>query len=86
MADVRMADARWACLTVERLKEERIPIDPILKKTGLTRRQVSNPDAQIPYHKHAALLMLAACALRPLRSREAPSWRNSSLRELHRRW
>jgi hypothetical protein len=28
MADVRMADARWACLTVERLKEERTPIDP----------------------------------------------------------
>ncbi len=36
MADVRMADARWACLTVERLKEERTPIDPILKKAGLT--------------------------------------------------
>ncbi len=60
MAEVRMADARWACLTVERLKEERTPIDPILKKAGLTRRQVSDPDAQIPYHKHAALLTLAA--------------------------
>ncbi len=60
MANVRMVDARWACLTVMRLKEERTPIDPILKKTGLTRRQVSDPDAQIPYHKHAALLTLAA--------------------------
>ncbi len=60
MADVRMVDARWACLTVERLKEERTPIDPILKKAGLTRRQVSDPDAQIPFHKHAALLTLAA--------------------------
>ncbi len=60
MADVRMVDARWVCLTVERLKEERIPIDPILKKAGLTRRQVSDPDAQIPFHKHAALLTLAA--------------------------
>ncbi len=60
MADVRMADARWACLTVERLKEERTPIDPILNKAGLTRRQVSDPDAQIPYHKHAAILTLAA--------------------------
>lgn len=60
MADVRMANARWACLTVERLKEERTPIDPVLKKAGLTRQQVSNPDAQIPYHKHAALLTLAA--------------------------
>ncbi len=62
MADVRMVDARWACLTVERLKEERTPIDPILKKAGLTRRQVSDPDAQIPFHKHAALLTLAAQA------------------------
>ena len=60
MANPRMIDARWACLAVERLKEERTPIDPILKKTGLTRRQVSDPDAQIPYHKHAALLTLAA--------------------------
>ncbi len=60
MVYVRMVDARWACLAVERLKEERAPIDPILKKAGLTRRQVSDPDAQIPFHKHAALLTLAA--------------------------
>ncbi len=60
MANVRMADARWANSAVERLKEERVPVDPILKKAGLTRRQVSNPDAQIPFHKHAALLTLAA--------------------------
>ena len=60
MADVRMIDARWACITVKRLKEERTPIDPILKKAGLTQRQVSDPDAQIPFHKHAALLTLAA--------------------------
>ncbi len=60
MANVRMADARWACLTVERLKKERTPIDPILNKAGLTRRQVSDPDAQIPFHKQAALLTLAA--------------------------
>ena len=58
--DVRMADARWACLTVERLKEKRTPIDPILKTAHLTRRQVSDPDAQIPFHKHAALLTLSA--------------------------
>ena len=60
MVYVRMVDARWACLAVERLKEERTPIDPILKKAGLTRRQVSDPDAQIPFHKQAALLTLAA--------------------------
>ena len=60
MADARMIDARWAWLTVERLKEERTPIDPILKQAGLTRRQVSDPDARIPYNKHAALLTLAA--------------------------
>ncbi len=48
MAYVRKVDARWACLIVERLKEERIPIDPILKKASLTRRQVRDPDAQIP--------------------------------------
>ena len=48
MADARMIDARWACLTVERPKEEQTPLDPILKKASLTRRQVSDPDAQIP--------------------------------------
>ncbi len=60
MADARMIDARWAWLTVERLKEERTPLDPILKQAGLTRRQVSDPDARIPYNKYAALLTLAA--------------------------
>ncbi len=60
MADVRMVDARWACLAVERLKAKRIATDPILKDAGLTRRQASTPDAKIPFHKHAALLTLAA--------------------------
>ncbi len=60
MANVRMVDARWACLTVERLKAERISTDPILKHAGLTRRQASDPDAKIPFHKHATLLTLAA--------------------------
>lgn len=60
MAYVRMVDARWACLVVERLKAERVATDPILKEAGLTRRQASNPDAKIPFHKHATLLTLAA--------------------------
>lgn len=60
MAYVRMVDARWACLAAERLKKERTPVDAILKTAGLTRRQVSDPDAQIPFHKHAALFTLAA--------------------------
>ena len=60
MAQVRMVDARWAVLTTERLKATRIATDPILKKAGLTRRQASDPDAKIPFYKHAALLTLAA--------------------------
>ncbi|MDJ0971040.1 MAG: AraC family transcriptional regulator [Kiloniellales bacterium] len=60
MAVLRMIDARWARLMVQQLKADRIPIDPILKAAGLTRRQVSDPDARIPYKKHAALLSLAA--------------------------
>jgi len=60
MADTRMIDARWACIMVERLKQEPTPVDPILRKAGLSWRQVSDPDARIPYHKHAALLSLAA--------------------------
>jgi AraC-like DNA-binding protein len=60
MAPVRTTDARWAVLVVERLKAARIATDPILKRAGLTRRQVSDPDAKIPFHKHAALLTLAA--------------------------
>ena len=62
MADVRVIDARWACIIVERLQQERVPLDPILKRAGLTRRQVSNPDARIPYRKHATLLSLAGQA------------------------
>ncbi len=62
MALAPMIDARWACLMVERLQRERILVDPILKKAGLTRRQVSDPDARIPFRKHAALLSLAARA------------------------
>ncbi len=62
MAVVPMIDARWACLMVERLKKERIPVDPILRKAGLTRRQVADPNARIPYRKHAVLLTLAAKA------------------------
>ncbi len=57
-----MIDARWACLMVERLERDRIPVDPILKKAGLTKRQVSDPDGRIPFRKHAALLSLAAQA------------------------
>ena len=59
---VPMIDARWACLMFERLKQEGSPVDPILKKAGLTRRQLSDPDARIPFQKHAALLSLAAQA------------------------
>ena len=62
MADKRSIDARWACLMVEGLKEQRIPVDPVLKMAGLSRRQVSDPDARIPYRKHAALLLLSAAA------------------------
>lgn len=62
MANARMVDARWACLAVERLKAARVTTDPILDAAGLTRRQTSDPDAQIPFHKHAALLTLAAQA------------------------
>lgn len=60
MTIVRMVDARWVRLAVESLKKKRKPIDPILKDVGLTRRQVSDPDAQIPFHKHAAFLTMAA--------------------------
>ncbi len=90
MANVRMADARWACLTVERLKKERTPIDPILKKAGLTRRQVSDPDGQIPFHKQAALLTLAAeatgdgCFGLHLSTSIVPKHIDDVLRRLHR--
>ena len=60
MARVLKVDARWACLTVQLLKERRVPIDPVLKEVGLTRVQVSDPDERIPFHKHAALLEVAA--------------------------
>ena len=60
MARVLKVDARWARLTVQLLKERRVPIDPVLKEVGLTRVQVSDPDERIPFHKHAALLEVAA--------------------------
>ncbi len=60
MPSVRTVDARWAYHAVKRLRSEKIPADPILKAAGLRRSQVSNPDNKIPFHKHAALLTLAA--------------------------
>jgi len=63
MPDTCMIDARWACLAVERLQEQRTPIDRILKEVGLGRRQLNDPDARIPYHKYAALLSLATDAM-----------------------
>ena len=57
---MRVADARWAVIAMQRLKAMRIETDPILKAAGLTRRQVSDPDAKIPFHKHAKFLTLAA--------------------------
>ena len=62
MPTVRTVDARWAYHAVKRLRSEKIPADPILKAAGLRRSQVSNPDNKIPFHKHAALLTLAAAA------------------------
>ena len=60
MAPVRTVDARWAYHAVKRLRSEKIPTDPILKEVGLRRTQVNDPDNKIPFHKHAALLTLAA--------------------------
>ena len=57
---MRVADARWAVLVLQRLKASRIETDPILKAAGLTRRQVSDPDNKIPYYKNAKFLTLAA--------------------------
>ncbi len=62
MAEPRMIDARWVCLMTEKLRQQRIPVDPILRKAGLSRRQASDPDARIPHQKHAALLSLASAA------------------------
>ncbi|MDX1401740.1 MAG: AraC family transcriptional regulator ligand-binding domain-containing protein, partial [Kiloniellales bacterium] len=60
MAQVHTVDARWAVFVVKRLKALRIATDPLLKTAGLTRSQATDPDAKIPFHKHAALLTLAA--------------------------
>ena len=52
--------ARLACLTIDRLRDRRVPIDPVLKEVGLTRSQTSDHEGRIPFHKHAALLEVAA--------------------------
>ncbi len=55
-----MTDARWAVIVMRELEATRIATDPLLKEARLTRHQVSDPDAKIPFYKHAAILTLAA--------------------------
>ena len=60
MPALRMIDARWANLVCQRLSEQGIAVAPLIKAAGLARAQVDNPEARIAFHKHAALLTLAA--------------------------
>ena len=60
MPPVRTVDARWAYHAVKRLGSKNVPTDPILKEAGLRPSQIGDPDSKIPFHKHAALLTLAA--------------------------
>lgn len=56
--------AHLACLTIERLRDAKVPTDPILKEVALTRSQTSDHEGRIPFHKHVALLEVAARELR----------------------
>ncbi|MGF1641438.1 MAG: AraC family transcriptional regulator ligand-binding domain-containing protein [Rhodospirillales bacterium] len=60
MAVVPTVDARWAALTVARLQRARLAAGGTLRDAGLRQAQLRDRDARIPFHKHAALLELAA--------------------------
>ena len=60
MTIVPTVDARWAGLVAERLKVEDPEFRAALYEAGLRLPDVDDPDARIPFYKHAALLEVAA--------------------------
>ena len=60
MTIVPTVDARWAGLAAERLKVEDPEFRAVLYEAGLRPADVDDPGARIPFHKHAALLEVAA--------------------------
>ena len=63
MTIVPTVDARWACHAVAWLNDAGVRDSPLLRRAKLRRIHLAEPDARIPFHKHAALLEHAAEAL-----------------------
>lgn len=60
MTIIPTVDARWAGLAADRLKVEDPEFRAVLYEAGLHLADVDDPDARIPFYKHAALLDVAA--------------------------
>ncbi len=60
MPSVRKIDAVWARQIAELLEVRGLPPQLVLREVGLDWKKVREPDARIPYAKHAALLEAAA--------------------------
>lgn len=56
-------DARLACRVVEDLRRQRVGTDGLLKEVGLSRSDVADPDARIPYASVLGLIERAASML-----------------------
>ena len=64
MASGPTLPAHLARLIIERLRDGKVPTDPVLKEVGLTRSQIGDRETRIAYDKHALLLEVAARRLR----------------------
>ena len=60
MPTVRKVDATWARQIAQLLEERGRPSNRILREVGLDPKKVREPDARIPFAKHAALFEAAA--------------------------
>ena len=63
MSTVLKIDARLACRVVDDLRRQRVSADALLKEVGLSRSDVVDPDARVPYAAVLGLIERAASML-----------------------
>jgi AraC-like DNA-binding protein len=60
MAKVPKMDGRMARFVIDDLRRRRIPVDGLLKEVGLSRTDIANPEARLPYDSVIFLIEGAA--------------------------
>ena len=64
LASIPMAQGGLACLAVVRLKSAGIPVEPLLRRVGLTPELITEPEERLSVRSQIALLDESAIALK----------------------